>query len=104
MVGAAFAASAAFALLAVAYYWLGQRLYPTPYETGKVVLTLALAIALGALELLPAHPLALVLGAKVLALALFVAALRLTGVIAGDEVARMRELLGGMVRPLRAPA
>jgi O-antigen/teichoic acid export membrane protein len=104
MVGAAFAASAAFALLVFAYYWLGQRLYPTPYETGKVVLTMALAISLGFLALLPMDPLALVLGAKVLAVAFFAAALRVTGVIAGDEVSRVRELVGGMLRPLRGPA
>jgi O-antigen/teichoic acid export membrane protein len=104
MVGAAFAATAAFALLALAYYWLGQQLYPTPYELGKVLLALGLATSLGALALLPPDPLALVLGAKVLAVAFFVAALRLTGVVAGDEVGRMRELVGGMLRPLRGEA
>jgi O-antigen/teichoic acid export membrane protein len=104
MVGAAFAASAAFVLLALAYYWLGQRLYPTPYEVGKVLLTVGLAVALGVLALLPLHPLAFVLGAKVLAFGFFVAALRLTGVVAGDEIRRVRELLGGMFRPLRAQA
>jgi len=102
MIGAAGATAAAYLLLAVLHYRVSQRLYPTPYEPGRVVVVVALATGLGALGLVELSPLPLALAVKGLAVLAFLVALRLTGVVEAHEMARIRELLGGTLRSGRA--
>ena len=104
MVGAAAATAAAYALLAALHYRVSQRLYPTPYEPGRVLIIVALASGLGVLGLFTLGPLPLALTVKALAVAGFLVALRLTGVVEAHELARIRDLVGGRLRPARGRA
>jgi O-antigen/teichoic acid export membrane protein len=89
-VGAALATGVGYALLAVAYYVHGQRLYPTPFEPRKTVSVLIAAAAVMPLGLLP-----LGLGSvalKVAGLAAFGAALALLRILDPPELAELRAL------------
>jgi len=99
MVGAALAAAAGYATLAVLQHAVAQRVYPTPYETGKILRALVLAGAVGALGLVELEPLALDLLVKLAALGAFVFALRLARVVDEEDVAHARRLLQGRLRP-----
>jgi O-antigen/teichoic acid export membrane protein len=94
MVGAAFATTAAYSLLALVQYVVAQRLYPTPYEGWKVLSTIALACVAGTLGVVRLEPLALALGVKALALGAFAIVLRLVGIIDGHDVLKLQDLLG----------
>ena len=59
IVGAAIATAIGYGVLAIAYYVVSQRLYPTPYEPRKVVTMLAAASVLGILGVVPLEPLGL---------------------------------------------
>ena len=97
IVGAAVATTAGYAFMAGSYYWASQRLYPTPYEPEKVLATLLLASAFGAIGLVPIDPLGLAIAIKVLAIAMFVAGVRLTGTMTGAEFAELRRFVRGMI-------
>ena len=98
MVGAAEATAASFVLLAALHYRVAQHYYSTPYELGKVLTVVALASAAGILGLLPLSPPSLIIPLKVIALAAFLLLLRVTGVVDPVELARLRALIGGMMR------
>jgi hypothetical protein len=98
MVGAAVATAAAYVLLAALYYRSAQQLYRTPYELSKVVRAVALAAGVGVLGVLPLGPIAVSVPVKVAALAGFLLLVRATGVVDAAELARVRRLLGGMLR------
>ena len=53
IVGAGLASASGYAALAALYYWAAQRVYPTPFEPGRVLAILALAIAAACAALLP---------------------------------------------------
>jgi O-antigen/teichoic acid export membrane protein len=91
MLGAAAATAIAYSIISFLYYYKGQRLYPTPYEPRKVLVTIALALpacALGAVAY-PQVGLALVL--KSLILAGFAVALVTLEIIDQREIRWARE-------------
>jgi O-antigen/teichoic acid export membrane protein len=93
IVGAGIANLLAYGVLVVAYYRTSQRLYPTPFSLGKpikVVISGSVAMAVGAIPL-GASPLAL--GAKVGAVALFVASLWVLRIVDEPERAELRSLM-----------
>jgi O-antigen/teichoic acid export membrane protein len=98
MVGAAVATAVAYAVLAGLHYYVAQGYYPTPYEPIKVLAAIGLAGAVGILGVVPLGPLAVAVAVKLLALAGYLVLLRICGVVAADEVARIRTLLGGLAR------
>lgn len=104
MVGAAVATAAAYILLAGLYYRVAQRLYPTPYELGKVLSAVALATVIGVLGVLPLGPTAVAVLVKAAAVVVFLLLLRVTGVVTPEEIERLRALLHGMLRPRPAQA
>jgi O-antigen/teichoic acid export membrane protein len=97
MVGAAFATAAAYALLAGLYYWTAQKVYPTPYEPGKVLALLGLAVVCSIPGFVEIDPPAAELALKVGALAAFVVGARLSGAIGRDELGELGRFLRGMV-------
>jgi O-antigen/teichoic acid export membrane protein len=97
MVGAAFATAAAYAVLAGLYYWMAQRVYPTPYEPVKVLALLGLAGVCSVPGFLTIEPHALEIAVKVLALVAFVAGARLTGVFSRGELGELGRFVRGMV-------
>lgn len=97
MVGAAFATAAGYALLAALYYWMAQRVYPTPYEPGKVLALLALAVICSVPGFVRIEPHALELAVKVLALATFVVGAFLSGAVGRAELGELRRFARGMV-------
>ncbi|HST18006.1 MAG TPA: oligosaccharide flippase family protein [Gaiellaceae bacterium] len=99
MVGAALATAAGYAVLAVLQHAVAQRVYPTPYETGKVLRALVLAAVFGAVGLVKLEPVAVDLLVKTVALAAFVVSLRVARVVDEEDVAHARRLLQGRLRP-----
>ena len=90
MVGAAFSTAVAYVLLLVLYYGKAQQVYPTPYNIPRffrlAVLT-GLASAVGAI---PIDPVGVALAVKAGVAIAFLAALRLTGVIAAEDLQVLR--------------
>jgi O-antigen/teichoic acid export membrane protein len=102
-VGAGIATAVAYAAMAVAYYVVSQRLYPTPgFEPGKVVAIVLLAAAIGTIGVIPIDPLGVALLVKSLALGAFLVALALMGAVSRPELARLRQLAGAYVGQQRA--
>jgi O-antigen/teichoic acid export membrane protein len=97
IVGAGFATAVGYAVLAASYYWVSQRIYPTPYEPRKVLTTLALASVLGVAGVLPLGPLGVAIAIKLLALTVFVAGVRLTGIMTAAEFSELRRFVLGMI-------
>jgi len=98
IVGAGLATAAGYGALALSYYWLAQRLYPTPYEPRKVVTMLATATLLGLLGLVPFEPVGLSVAVKLAALAVFVGVSWLTRAMTGTEYRELRRFATGMLR------
>jgi O-antigen/teichoic acid export membrane protein len=86
--GAGLASAGGYAVLAVLYYWAAQRVYPTPFEPGKVLTIVGLALAASLAAALPVDGIA-DLAVKLAAFAAFVAAVVATRVIGPAE---LREL------------
>ena len=97
VVGAAFATAVGYGFLAASYYWVAQRVYPTPYEPKKVLTTLAIASVLGVAGVLPLGPLGVAIAVKLLALTVFVAGVRLTGIMTGAEFSELWRFVLGMI-------
>jgi O-antigen/teichoic acid export membrane protein len=104
MLGAAVSTAVAYALLAVFYLVVSQRLYPTRYEGRKVVLTIALASAVATLGFVPLGPPASELTLKVLALVVFLVGIRFFRVVNVEETREIRNLFGGIFRNLAPQA
>jgi O-antigen/teichoic acid export membrane protein len=104
MLGAAISTLAAYALLAVFYLLVSQRLYPTRYEGRKVFVTLTLAAALGALGVVPLGPPASELTLKLVAILVFLVGIRVFGVVGPEETREIKNLLGGIFRRPAAQA
>ncbi|MBA2506607.1 MAG: oligosaccharide flippase family protein [Thermoleophilaceae bacterium] len=92
MIGAAFATLVAYVLLLCLYYRKSQQLYPTPYQPWRVLGAVVLAAALMPLGAAAIEPLALAVVLKLAALALYLVALRATGVVTADDVTELRRL------------
>jgi O-antigen/teichoic acid export membrane protein len=97
IVGAGLATAAGYGALAFSYYWLAQRLYPTPYEPRKVLTMLAAASLLGLLGLVSFGPLGLSVAVKLAALTAFVAVSWLTRAMTGTEYRELRRFATGML-------
>ena len=97
IVGAGLATAAGYGALALSYYWLTQRLYPTPYEPRKVLTMLAAATLLGLLGLV-SFPVGISVAAKLAALAAFVGVSWLTRAMTGTEFRELRRFATGMLR------
>lgn len=98
MVGAAVATAVAYAVLATLHFRVSQRYYRTPYELTKVLTAIGLASVVGILGVVPLGPLPLAIAAKVLALAGYLALLRIFHVVEAGDIASIREILGGLRR------
>lgn len=101
IVGAAVASAGGYSVLAVLYYWAAQRVYPTPFEPGKVLTILALAIAAAFAAELPVDGIAAVV-VNLLAVAAFVGAVIATRAIGRDELRELLRFARGMVPTRRA--
>jgi O-antigen/teichoic acid export membrane protein len=97
IVGSAVATALGYGALAVAYYFVAQRVYHTPYELRKLLVTLGLATTLGILGVVPLGPEPLAVLVKLLALAAFVAGLWLTGTVRSPELIELRKFAHGMI-------
>jgi O-antigen/teichoic acid export membrane protein len=104
IVGAALATTIGYALLATLYYGSSQRVYPTPYEPGKVLITLVLASVLGILGVVPLGPTPVAVAIKILAVAAFLGALWFTRTLNRAELIELRRFARGMIRPTAAAA
>jgi O-antigen/teichoic acid export membrane protein len=98
IVGAGLATAAGYGALAWLYYWITQRLYPTPYEPRKVVTMLAAASLLGLLGVVPLGPVGVAVVVKLAAVVGFVGASWLTGAMTGTEFRELRRFATGMLR------
>jgi O-antigen/teichoic acid export membrane protein len=98
IVGAGLATSAGYGALALSYYWVTQRLYPTPYEPRKVVTMIAAASLLGLIGLVPFGPVGLAVAVKLVAVAAFVGTTWLTRTMTGTEFRELRRFATGMLR------
>jgi len=99
IVGAAVAAAvAAVARFALTYYW-AQRVYPLPFEMGRMAAVLALAMAAHVTMLVPG-PWWATAGVKLAATAGFLPALWLFGFFRHDERSALRRLVAGALRRL----
>jgi O-antigen/teichoic acid export membrane protein len=106
-VGAAFGTAAGYVVVAGLSYWVGQRVYRTPYEPRRVLLILAAAAALSVVGVVPFDSLGIALAAKAAAVAVFVAVVWAARAMTRAEFAELGRFLRGMVpigRPSRAPA
>ncbi len=101
IVGAGLATAAGYGALALSYYWLTQRLYPTPYEPRKVLTMLAAASLLGSLGLVPFESLGLSMAVKLVALGSFLGVCWLTRAMTGTELRELRRFATGMLKPAR---
>ena len=101
IVGAGLATAVGYGALALSYYWLTQRLYPTPYEPRKVLTMLAAASLLGLVGLVSFEPLGLLVAVKIVALAAFVAVSWLARAMTGTEFRELRRFATGMLKPAR---
>lgn len=97
IVGAAIATAIGYGVLTVSYYWAAQRVYWTPYEWEKVLITLALATGLGVIGVLPFGSEAVAIPLKLLAIAAFLLGVRVTGAITGAELVELKRFVHGMV-------
>jgi O-antigen/teichoic acid export membrane protein len=97
IVGAAAATAIGYGLLAIGYYLLSQHLYPTPYQPGKALLTIAAACAFGVLGVVPLGPEAVAVLVKLAAIAGFVAVIWATGTMRQAEFAELRRFVFGMI-------
>jgi O-antigen/teichoic acid export membrane protein len=94
MIGAAWATVASYAVMAAIGVWLSQRLYPLPFETGRLVRVAAGAVAVYALSLLAPEDFWSAVAVKGALLLTFPALLLLTmGVTPGE-----RQALGAWLR------
>jgi O-antigen/teichoic acid export membrane protein len=97
IVGAGLATAVGYGALALSYYWLTQRLYPTPYEPRKVLAMLAAATLLGLLGLVSFEPVGISVAVKLAALAAFVGVSWLTRAMTGTEYRELRRFASGML-------
>jgi O-antigen/teichoic acid export membrane protein len=102
MNGSAAATAVGYVVLLALYYWRAQRVYPTPYEPGRVLrvlVAMALPLAVGAI---PLSPLWVALVVKAGVLLAFAGALVLLGVIDRAEIAALRSLMAERLRSVTA--
>jgi O-antigen/teichoic acid export membrane protein len=100
IVGAAWATAVGYGFLAASFYLLSQRVYPTPYEPGKALVTVAVACGFGVLGNVPLGPEEIAVPLKLAALAGFVLVIWGTGTMTRAEFSELRRFLFGMI-PLR---
>lgn len=98
IVGAGLATAVGYGALAFSYYWITQRLYPTPYEPRKVLTMFAAASVLGLLGLVSFEPLVFAVVVKLAALAAFVGVSSLTRAMTGTEFRELGRFVTGMLR------
>jgi O-antigen/teichoic acid export membrane protein len=97
MVGAAFATGTGYGVLALASYWVGQRVYPTPYDGRAVLVILGAAFAGAAVGAVPIKPAALALAVKAGVVAAFVAVVWVTRAMTAAEFRELGRFLRGMI-------
>jgi O-antigen/teichoic acid export membrane protein len=102
-VGAAFGTGAGYLALALFSYWVGQRVYRTPYEPARALVILAAAAALAVCGVLRLEPVALTLALKAAAVGAFVGVVWASRAMTRAEFVELGRFLRGMV-PLRRPA
>ncbi len=99
-VGAAAATAVAYALLAVLYYRKAQQLYPTPFETARVLRTTGLGALVMPIGLIAIHPAGLGVAVHAAAIAAFVLLLRPLGIIGAREWDALREVFANRAAAL----
>jgi O-antigen/teichoic acid export membrane protein len=98
IVGAGVATAVGYGVLALSYYLLTQRLYPTPYEPRKVLTMLVAASLLGLIGLVSFGPLGVSIAVKLAAIAAFVVVSWVTRAMTGSEFRELRRFATGMLR------
>jgi O-antigen/teichoic acid export membrane protein len=97
IVGAGVATAVGYGFLAVSYYVVSQRVYPTPFEPRKVLTTIGLASVLGVLGVVPLGSTATALVVKAAAVVVFVVAVWATRTITKAEFSEMRKFVHAMI-------
>jgi O-antigen/teichoic acid export membrane protein len=92
MLGAATATAAGYGLLAILSYRTAQRIYHTPYELRRSLLTLLVACPLMGIGALPIAPGGLALTVKLTALGAFALTIWRLRLIGEDELDALRSL------------
>jgi O-antigen/teichoic acid export membrane protein len=101
IVGAGLATTGGYGALALSYYWLTQRLYPTPYEPRKVLTMFAAATVLGLLGLVSFGSVIVAVLVKLAAVAAFVGVCRATRAMTPTEFRELRRFARNMLPPVR---
>jgi O-antigen/teichoic acid export membrane protein len=101
-VGASVATGSGYLVLAASYYFVSQRIYPTPYELRRVTTVYATAAALGAAAYLPVDSELFAIALKIIALGAFFAVVTATRAMRRGEWLELRRFVIGMVTPRRA--
>jgi O-antigen/teichoic acid export membrane protein len=99
IVGAGLASAGGYGLLAVLYYWAAQRVYPTPFEPGRVLAIVAFAAAAALVVLVPLDG-AAAWGLRVLTIAAFVGAVVAVGAMRRPEFVELGRFLRAMIPAL----
>lgn len=99
IVGAGLASAGGYGLLALLYYWAAQRVYPTPFEPGRVLTIVALAIAAASVALLPVGG-ATAVALHLITIAAFVAAVVAAGAMRSQEFRELGRFVRGMIPAL----
>jgi O-antigen/teichoic acid export membrane protein len=97
IVGSAVATTVGFGVLALSYYWISQRIYPTPYEPRKILTMLGIGTAIGVLGVVPLGSPAVVIAIKLAAVPAFLVAVRLTGAMTVADFVELRRFVVGMI-------
>jgi O-antigen/teichoic acid export membrane protein len=101
-VGASVATGSGYVVLAASYYFVSQRIYPTPYELRRVTTVYATAAALAAAAYVPVDSELFAIALKIIALAAFFAIVTATRAMTRGEWLELRRFMLGMLRPRRA--
>ena len=89
-VGSATGATIGYGVLAVSYYYVAQRLYPTPYELTKIIWIVTTAAAFSVLGVLTIEPTLLEIAIKLLGFAGFFAVVWMSSAIRAAELSELR--------------
>jgi O-antigen/teichoic acid export membrane protein len=98
MLGAAWATALGFLAIAVGSYYCSQQVFRLPLPIGRVLRTLAMAVAIYLLSRVLPSSLATALLLKCVLIASFPALLWLIGCFSSDEMATLHSLREGAVR------
>jgi O-antigen/teichoic acid export membrane protein len=96
-VGAAFGTAVGYVVLATGSYWVGQRVYTTPYKPGRVLLILGAAAVLSIGGVVPIDSLPVALAVKVGLVGVFIVIVWASGAMTRSEFTELARFVRGMM-------